>query len=442
MPEVRGFRGWRYDRAKVGHLSAVVAPPYDVISKKEQETLYRKSPYNVVRLILGREEPQDSPASNRYTRARAFLNEWKRTGVLTRDSLESIYVYAQDYREEGRTRRRIGLIAAMKLDEGPVLRHENTLTAPKKDRMALLKEVRTNLSPIFGLVEDKKGGLQRLLKGMMESAPCVNVTLHAVRHRLFLESRPAVVEMIRQELRSKPMFIADGHHRFEVACQFRRWMNQQVPGQPEAEWNYVMTYFSDCRHNPFKIFPTHRLIAVSKKFKEPLKRLGQRGQLKKMKNLAATLSVLAKSRNLGGQRGLTPEVKGSDPFDPRRTYAFGVFTRKDGYFIFKLRRKFSSKIGKSPAVKLDVAVLHHEVIEPCFGLRAIEKSKAIDFTRDAAEACKEVKKGRFDMAIFVRPTSLEEMIEVSKKGLRMPQKSTYFYPKLLSGLVFHDLRAS
>ena len=232
--------------------------------------------------------------------------------------------------------------------------------------------------------------------------------------------------MIRRELRSKPMFIADGHHRFEVACQFKKWMNEQYPGRPEAAWNYVMAYFSDCRHNPFKIFPTHRLIAVSKRIQDPLRCLAPRGELKKVKNLLAILSVLAKSRQ-----------ESSD-----KTYSFGVFTKKRGYFIFKLSRQFSSKIGKGPAGKLDVAVLHRQVIEPCFGIRAVEKSKAIDFTRSAVEACDAVKKGRFDMAIFVRPTSLEEMIEVSKKGLRMPQKSTYFYPKLLSGLVFHDLGAS
>ena len=426
MPEIKGFRGWRYDRAKAGNLSVVVAPPYDVISKKEQEVLYRKSPYNVVRLILGREEPQDSPANNRYTRARGFLNEWKREGVLAQDPSATLYVYAQDYREEGRAKRRIGFLAAMKLDESAVLRHENTLAAPKKDRLALLKEVRTNLSPIFGLFEDKKTSLQKLLQSTMKSTPCLDVSIAGVRHRLFPETRAEALEMIRRELRSKPMFIADGHHRFEVAFQFNKWMNEQYPGRPEAAWNYVMAYFSDCRHNPFKIFPTHRLIAVSKRIQDPLRCLAPRGELKKVKNLLAILSVLAKSRQ-----------ESSD-----KTYSFGVFTKKRGYFIFKLSRQFSSKIGKGPAGKLDVAVLHRQVIEPCFGIRAVEKSKAIDFTRSAVEACDAVKKGRFDMAIFVRPTSLQEMIEVSKKGLRMPQKSTYFYPKLLSGLVFHDLGAS
>ncbi len=428
MPEIKGFRAWRYDRAKVGNLSAVVAPPYDVISKKEQEALYRKSPYNVVRLILGREEPQDSPTSNRYTRARAFLNEWKKEGVLTQDPLETLYVYVQDYREGGRAKRRIGFLAAMRLDERAVLRHENTLAAPKKDRLALLKEVRTNLSPIFGLFEDKKTALQKLLQRSMKSTSCLDVSIGRVRHRLFLETRADALEKIVRELRLKPMFIADGHHRFEVACQFKKWMEsrQANPPQSAADWNYVMAYFSDYRHNPFKIFPTHRLIVVPKRIKKPLRCLEPRGELKKVKNLSAILSVLAKSRK--------------DSSD--KTYSFGIFTKKGGYFIFKLSGKFSSKIGKSSADKLDVAVLHQEVIEPCFGIRAVEKSKAIDFTRSAIEACEAVKKGRFDMAIFVRPTCLEEMIEVSKKGLRMPQKSTYFYPKLLSGLVFHDLGAS
>jgi len=421
MPEIKGFRAWRYNKEKVKRFSAVLAPPYDVISKKEQEELHRESAHNVVRLILGREARGDSTGNNKYTRAGEFFENWRSSKVLYQDALQAIYVYVQDYRENGRAQKRIGFIAAMKLDERAVLKHENTLAAPKKDRLALIKEVRANLSPIFGLFEDKKGEVQKILKRVIHKQPAIDVTLDNVHHRLFVEQRPDVLEAISKAMRSKPVFIADGHHRFEVACQYKRLMESRLvrhkarrtnPPQSAAGWDYVMTYFSDCLHNPFTIYPTHRLIRMKKNVGAPLELLKQRGTLEKFKTLQNILHDLSKTRRT----------------DPNKNYRFGVYTKKDGFSILTLDKKWappkSAKINDS----LDVAVLHRAIIK---------KPKAVDFTRDAAAAVKEVKKGKFDLAIFLRPTSLKEMIDVSKKGLKMPQKSTYFYPKLLSGLVFH-----
>ncbi|MBI4432161.1 MAG: DUF1015 domain-containing protein [Candidatus Omnitrophica bacterium] len=413
MPEIKAFRGWRYNSQKVGDLSTVVAPPYDVISKKEQEALHSKSPHNVVRLILGKEEAGDTGQSNKYTRAGQFLSDWKSAGVLTRDPDPAIYVYLQNYSENGKTMTRIGMLAAMKIDEKAVLKHENTLAAPKKDRLSLLREVETNLSPIFGLFEDKKAAVQKVLKSTLKLKPVVDVTVDGVRHRVYAESRPAAVSRITREMKSKPMFIADGHHRFEVACQFKKWKENQPGASPDAGWNYVMTYFSDCLHNPFTIYPTHRLLKKPASLKDPVKALGARGILKKADHLDQTLKKLIKP------------------------YQFGLYTREGGFHVFTLDRKLAP-IAKANAVeKLDVAVLHKQLVEPFFKIKSIEKSEAIDFTRSATDAVARVKKGEFDAALFLRPTSLDQMIVASKKGLKMPQKSTYFYPKLLSGLVFH-----
>ena len=421
MPEIKGFRGWRYDKRTIKDLSSVFAPPYDVISKKEQEALHKKNPYNVVRLILGKEKSGDSGLNNKYSRAGKFLDEWSKSGVLAQEESPAIYVYAQEYSEEGKIRSRVGFMAAMKIDERSVLRHENTLARPKIDRMALLKEVRTNLSPVFGLFEDKSGNVQKLLKEAMTLSPAIDVRIDGVWHRIFVEKRPEQLQKIRKEMLKKLMFIADGHHRFEVACQFKNWMRSNFPKAEDPGWDYVMTYFSDCGHNPFKIFPTHRLLSVSKKVKEPLKVLAQRGRLERVSGLGAILKRLASTRSQ------TEDKK----------YSFGILTRKEGFFIFTLNSKYSKLVGKNPVEKLDVAVLHKMIVGPCFKIATIEKSKDIDFTRDPKEACEKVKNGEFDMALFLRPTSLDEMLLVSKKGLKMPQKSTYFYPKLLSGLVFH-----
>ncbi len=418
MPEIKAFRGIRYNGEVLKDLSRVVAPPYDVISKKEQAALYRKSPHNVVRLILGK-------GKDKYTHAARFLKKWQSSGVLIQDPWPVIYVYVQNYREEGRQKTRLGFLAAMRLDEKAVLRHENTLAAPKKDRMALLKEVKTNLSPIFGLFEDPKGTIQNLLKKTLSLSPCVDVEIAGVRHRVFLETRVQIIHKLLGLMKSKPMFIADGHHRFEVACQFKRDVQAKHPHEKNAPYHYIMTYFSDCRHNPFKIFPTHRLLRPVNG-PRAWQALEKRGTLRKVSGLPAILSELARPRREAGSS----------------QYSFGVYSRKKGFFIYTLNDNTLSKIKKNPVTRLDVAVLHDHLIKPCFGIKAVERSTAIDFTRDAREACRRVQNGDFELAVFLRPTSLSEMILVSKKGLKMPQKSTYFYPKLLSGLVFHSLEAT
>ncbi len=418
MPEIKPFRAWRYNTPKVKNLSLVVAPPYDVISKEEQARLYEASPYNVIRMELGKDIPGDTLAENRYTRAKNFLSTLKSEGALAQDDVPSIYVYLQDYEEEGKKKSRAGFFAAMKLDEKAVLKHENTLTGPKEDRLHLLKAVRTNLSPIFGLFEDT-GSVQTMLKPATRKAPVLDVQVAGVRHRLYLEQRPDVLKKVAAKMKSKPMFIADGHHRFEVACQFKKWMT----GQGGEDWNYVLTYFSDCRHNPFKIFPTHRLI----RFKQDLPAtLAKIGTVTQGRNLGDVLETLEDCRE---------EAKD-------KNYRFAFYSSKHGFQLVTLDKKVAAKVGKDPVSKLDVAVLHDKILAPHFGITAIEKSEAIDFTRDAKEAQSKVQSGEFDAAVFLRPTSLDEMLVVSKKGLKMPQKSTYFYPKLLTGLVFYSFNGS
>ena len=433
MPEIKPFKAWRYHTPKVKNLSLVVAPPYDVISKEEQARLYDSSPYNVIRMELGKDLPGDTPSENRYTRAKSFLDDLKSQGALAQETMPSIYVYVQDYVEEGKKKARTGFFAAMKLDEKAVLKHENTLTGPKEDRLHLLKAVRTNLSPIFGLFEDN-GSVQTLLKPSTRKAPVLDVQVAGVRHRLYLEQRPDILKKVATKMKSKPMFIADGHHRFEVACQFKKWMKGQDPSaSSEADWNYAMVYFSDCRHNPFKIFPTHRLIRFKQDLPTTLEKIGA---VEHGRNLGDVLETLEDCRE--------------DAKD--KSYRFAFYSANYGFQIVTLDKKVAAKVGKDPVSKLDVAVLHEKILAPHFGIVTVpakggsasggEKSEAIDFTRDPEEAKRKVLSGEFDAAVYLRPTSLNEMLVVSKKGLKMPQKSTYFYPKLLTGLVFYGFNGS
>lgn len=410
MPEIKPFLGWRYDRKKVKDLSKVYAPPYDIISKKLQNKLYEKSPYNVVRLELGKAHSADGAGRNVYTRAKETLAEWKQKGVLRREEAPALYIYVQDYREEGRMKKRVGFLTAMRIDERQVMKHENTLAAPKKDRLALLKSVRMNLSPIFGLYEDRSGKTKTLLKKASSGRPEVDVTLDGVRHRIYVEKRPQILSGICSALRSKPMLIADGHHRFETACRYHSLRRKA---------DHVLTYFSDCVHNPMKIYPTHRLVRGD--VTTAVESLKGRGKLRSVKNLDALLKALSKTR-----------------LEDKPGYRFGFFSKKTGFLVFELDAKHTPR-AVTPVERLDVSVLHKAIIEPVFGIRHIERSESIDFTRDPEEAVRRVKGGEFEAALYIRPTSLEEMLEASKKGLKMPQKSTYFYPKLLTGLVFHSV---
>jgi uncharacterized protein (DUF1015 family) len=420
MPQIRAFQGLRYNDQKIKKLANVYAPPYDVISPKEQQALHDKNPFNVIRLELGKEKSGDSAKNNKYTRAKEALQSWKKESVLMKEDVPSLYVYVQDYHEEGRNKTRLGFLAAMKIDESSVLKHENTLAGPKQDRMALLKEVRTNLSPIFGLFEDAKADIKKILSPTIKAQADIDVTVDNVRHRIYVEKNPAVLRKVEETMKHKPMFIADGHHRFEVSCQFKRWAKAK---NANAASNYVMTYFADVDHNPFKIFPTHRLIRTPKSTAQALELLATRGKLEKVANIDAVLRRLDQNRLESREAA----------------YPFGIYTAKEGFYIFTLDRKWTDSLKKDPVKQLDVAVLHEQIIAPLFKIKKIAKSKEIDFTRDAKVAHDKVAGREFDMAFFLRPTSLKEMIDVSKKGLKMPQKSTYFYPKLLTGLVFHEL---
>ncbi len=420
MPIIKPFNGWRYRSLICKDPAALYAPPYDIIPKKLQNELYKRSPYNVVRLELGKIKSHDTQKENRYSRAARTLEAWKRKNVLVRETHPAIYVYAQDYKEGGKVLTRLGFLAAMKIDERAVLKHEKTLAAPKRDRLKLLKKVRMNLSPIFGLFQDPTAKVRQLLRATLRGKPQVDVRIDGVRHRLYAETRPAITEALCRCMASKPMFIADGHHRFEVSCQYRRFRNRAGSKGEIGPWNYVMTYFADCGHNPFAIYPTHRLIRLRNK--APVKPLLEKmGKVERVADLKSLLGRLSKSR-LQERDGL---------------YRFGWFTKKEGFLLLKVMPSRVTCSQDDYADKLDVAVLHQRILEPFFGIKHVHKSEHVDFTRSAEEAWLRVRSGEFDAAVFLRPTALEEVIEASRRGLKMPQKSTYFYPKLLSGLVFY-----
>ncbi len=265
MPELQAFRAVRYNLGKVGSLSDVTAPPYDVIGPELQDELYRKSPYNVIRLILNKIEPgDDDEVRNRYTRAARFLRDWQADGVLYTDPDPAIYVYHQEFTTEGVTHNRRGFMARVRLSpfgEGKVFPHEETLPGPKVDRLMLMTTTKANLSQIFGLYPDPTNEAQTILDKAAEKLTPVVATDHlGVVSRVWAVTDVSTIAAVSAVVGPKPIFIADGHHRYETACEYRRHIYESGFLSPEHPANFVLMMFVGMEDPGLIVMPTHRLF--------------------------------------------------------------------------------------------------------------------------------------------------------------------------------------
>ncbi len=411
MPTIAPFKAYRYNEDKIRKFDDVLAPPYDVISKEQQEALYKKSPYNFVRLDFKKQA--DASSGNVYDAAARELEQWISSGVFRREDRDSIYVYVQTYKnQEGKKKKRVGFFALMEIDQKKVRKHEKTLTGPKVDRAALLERLRANMSPIFGLFEDpgKKVHAQVLSTAAKEK-PIVDVTIDGVKHELYVENDPKRLDAIRKAIDKKPMYIADGHHRFEVSSQYRE--KHSDLSTPEGKGGrYVLTYLCASDHNDLTIYPTHRALKLDGDWARRMQSIVKASfKYKLVPSHAAMMKALDR---------------------PSKAPLLGV-AWKEGE---KGKIYFSILAPKKPTKDLDVMLADRLVIRPLTG-EDTAGSGRIKYSRDAAEAFGWLKKGQSDLVIFLAKMPIKEIIRVSDAGVNLPQKSTYFYPKLLSGLVFY-----
>ncbi len=276
MAMVVPFRGISYDQGKIGDLRQVVAPPYDVISPPEQEALYQRHPQNVVRLILNKERPQDHPQDNRYTRAAALYSAWQKENILARAPQPQFYFLQEEFSASilppgqrasasGSSVRRgfIGLIRLEEYSARVVLPHEKTQTKPRADRLALMEACQANFSQIFSLYTDEEGAMVPIYERVFSSGPpSMDVTdSEGVRRRLWMASDPAVLQRVREIMRTKEIFIADGHHRYETALAYREGQRKKFPnGTGRETYNFTMMYFAAMEDPGVFILPTHRVV--------------------------------------------------------------------------------------------------------------------------------------------------------------------------------------
>jgi uncharacterized protein (DUF1015 family) len=424
MVNIIPFRGLRYNSAKV-QLSEVVAPPYDVISEEEQTEYHEKKECNVIRLILGRDRPGDDPQSNKYTRAAAYLDEWLEHGVLIRDGEPSIYVYEEEYRYRGKKRVMRGFIALAGLEElgeGSILPHEETLRGPVKDRLALIRACRANFSSIFTVYSDPSGAVEESLNPENPGELVADVVAEGVRHRLWRVSNPGAIKGVVEGMRDKQVLIADGHHRYETALNFWRETGEEKHG-------YVMMYFTNMDRSGITILPAHRVV-------RGLKNLSIDDLTAKLGRYFSIIDFPIADKGAARRQLLKRMLEMN-----RTKHVLGMYIEGKYFLLSLIDEKILDKIGDQRKSRewrrLDVSIVHSLVLKHILGIEA--DGDDVVYVTDAGEAVELVEKGLYQLAIFVNPTKLAEVKNIAMRGERMPGKATYFYPKLLTGLVMNKL---
>ncbi len=434
MAQIQAFRGLRYDLKHVGSLSPVIAPPYDVIGPELQEQLYKAHPANVVRLILNREEPGDDATNNRYSRAAKFLNNWRSEGVLMSEPQPAIYVYHQIFTYAGREYTRKGFMARCRLErfgEGRIYPHEETLSGPKADRLLLTKACKANLSQIFGLYPDPQSASGSLLDRAVAGQTALEATDHlGVVNRMWPIADGKQIADVATVLAPQPIFIADGHHRYETACNYRDELAAANGGSlPENHpANFVLMMFIGMSDPGLIVMPTHRLF-------RGLPMLAS-GELIQKLGPHFTTRLAGEGADLAHSVWSEIEASGDQG-------SLGLFTQADERWVIARltdegRKRMAAVAPEHSAdwQGLGVAVLHRLLIETLFDAKEFPKPRYVHLVDEVVDS---LESGEFPLAALVMPATVDHIRAISQHGERMPAKSTYFYPKLLSGLVINPL---
>ena len=406
MVAIHPFKALRYNPETIPDLTAVISPPYDVIDPDQQEQLYRASPYNVIRLILGKEYPNDTAQENRYARAQRDFTAWCDARILLRDAAAALYLIEHTFEDQGQPRTRLGFISLLELVDGieqHVYRHEATLAAPKADRTRLLEAVPANLEPIFCVYPDEGGAMQAALKQVTTQRDgAVRATINGESVKVWAITDAALIEQVKRHLASVTVLIADGHHRFEVAYSHRQ------------QYGALMSYFVSMAEPSLVVRPIHRIVTgQATDGDRPFRQLCE---LEPAADLPVLLARLAQETSQG---------------------VFGYTDGKQLSYV-KVRPGQLAQWLIAPAVPLPLATLDvsllHSLILPGMGL----SSGAVRYTADAAGAVEAVKAGQGHAAWLLRGIPLTQVYALAAQGLRLAPKSTYFYPKVPSGLTINS----
>lgn len=435
MADIRPLRGFRYNPELVPDLSEVVTPPYDVISPEQQARYHERHPLNIIQLELGTDQPGDDSFANRYTRAAAIFAQWRLDGSLRQEPESVLYVYEQKFHVDGQHYTRTSLLARVRLepwDAGVVLPHEHTLAKPKGDRLSLLRATSANLSPIMSLFDDPDSTVNAIMAAASQGTPVADLTDDdGEGHRLWLISDEAMIREINEIFAGQQLFIADGHHRYETALTYREDVRELHRGLSDDDAaNFVLMALVATEDPGLVVLPTHRLVrgldeATIAAIPEKLQEFWSVESLEAKDNAESLVKHLSEA----GKKGIAAIVLTAD-----QRWLAHLDTAKSNE---RMRATHEPEAWQA----LDVAVAHELIVDTALGLprEAISESDQISYTRDAAEALEALASGKAQVAILLNPTRPEQVRDVAKAGGRMPQKSTFFYPKLITGLVINPV---
>lgn len=442
MADILPFKGILYNPDKIKDLSRVVTPPYDVITPDEQEKFHNRDEYNMVKLDLGKEFQDDTESNNRYTRAAGYLSGWLSTGVLIEDHVPSIYFYELTYPvPDGPRMVMRGFIALCRLEDfgsGKIVPHEYTLSKPKSDRLNLIRACRANFSLIFSLYSSASSNINNsIMESVGSAAPGINVLDdHKIRHKLWPVADPAVIDLVKREMKDHTVYIADGHHRYEASLNYRNEIREKGgSSETEAPYDYVMMYFANMDEPGLTVLPTHRLL-----YNLPPTRL--EGIL--VDRLSTHFILRHFYFSSGGEPVARQQLLDAMKRAISGEHLIGMYIHGDNRYTL-LALKDEAVLQDRPSDKplewrrLDVAILQSLILEDILGLseESLKRQENLSYVKDIEDTLQKVHTGEYQIAFLLNPTKIEEIKEVTSTGERMPQKSTYFYPKFLTGLVMY-----
>lgn len=436
MAKIIPFRGVMYNKDEINDLSAIVTPPFDVISEEDQCYFHECHPQNVIRLILGRKTENDSDDNNCHTRAADCFNEWLSEDILVQDHSPAFYLTSLEFPLEDRTMIRFGLIALVGLEpfkKGIILPHEKTFSKVRSERLELMKACNTNFSPIFSLYSDQKNILSTLREAVSGKTPDMAFADNkGHKHRLWRITNPAVHEYISKSMKGKKIFIADGHHRYETALNYRNWVKANIADfSAKHPANYVMMYLSSMEDTGMIILPAHRMLKGIQKsvitgFVRKAKKYFKIKTIPLGESAAAELVSAMKSDSSENRIGVSMK-------------------NARGLYLLTLKPDIMDKMFKDKLPdalrNIDVTVLTRLIFMKILGFdqARLDNEKMIAYSSIAEEAIDAVALGKCDMSFILNPTRIEQVQEIAQKGLIMPRKATYFYPKVIVGQVMNIL---
>ncbi len=434
MAEIRPFRGVHYNQELLKHWEDIICPVYDIISPQQQIELHKRNDRNFVRLEFGLELPRDTDTDNKYTRAAATLEEWLKQGVMTADKSPAIYIHDHYFTHGGKEYKRRGLIVRVRVEDWDkmIIRpHEGTMTKPKADRLNLLGTLQANTSSILALYEDSSKQIASLLSTRAQSKPHLNLKrTDGEGHQIWALTDPTSVGQIQKHLAQQPLYIADGHHRYESALNYQRQRLADSPSASREEgFNFVMMTLLEFA-DPGLILPPHRLVrGIGKETLD--------GLMPKLKGLFEVEDIPLNApdvwdqvdRRLGKTDGVRLALCG---LEAERVFLLKL---RDQAAVNPMMPSFHSEIYKS----LDVSVLDHVILERFLGLRENKEGQFLGFTYDRQDAVNRVLAQEYQLAFIIRPIKAETIKAIADVRDRMPKKSTYFYPKPPSGLIINRL---